>query len=199
MICNVQFWYKSKIKCWNTLGCLDQYICRRLRLCNSWNCEAVLVYKYAQRMGTVKQSGLWSSQGSHGYYVTLTKVSSMHLWENWIWNWIEICPLVCLIWNGIALVSSKPVLCFSFTVIQLHVRVCCIQPPYINSILIYVCTISCSCFMQFSPFSHIIIPYLYIFTSIFIVSPNSLRLILSYQCGLLTPSGDIFIGQHWLR
>ena len=45
-------------------------------------------------------------------------------------------------------------------------------------VLIYVCTISCSCFMQFSPFSHTIIPHLYIFTPIFIVSPNSLGLML---------------------
>ena len=45
-------------------------------------------------------------------------------------------------------------------------------------VLIYVCTFSCSCFMQFSPFSHTIIPHLYIFTPIFIVLPNSLGLVL---------------------
>ena len=45
-------------------------------------------------------------------------------------------------------------------------------------VLIYVCTIFCSCFMQFSSFSHTIIPHLYIFTPIFIVSPNSLGLML---------------------
>ena len=45
-------------------------------------------------------------------------------------------------------------------------------------VLIYVCAISCSCFMQFSPFSHTIIPHLYIFTPIFIVSPNCLGLML---------------------
>ena len=45
--------------------------------------------------------------------------------------------------------------------------------------LINVCsTISCSFFMQFSPFNHTIIPHLYIFTPIFIVSPNSLGLML---------------------
>ena len=37
---------------------------------------------------------------------------------------------------------------------------------------------SCSCFMQFSPFNHTIIPHLYIFTPIFIVSLNSLGLML---------------------
>ena len=37
---------------------------------------------------------------------------------------------------------------------------------------------SCSCFLQSSPFSHTIIPHLYIFTPIFIVSPNSLGLML---------------------
>ena len=45
-------------------------------------------------------------------------------------------------------------------------------------VLIYVCSISWSCFMQFSPFGHTIIPHLYIFTPIFIVSPNSLGLML---------------------
>ena len=102
----------------------------------------------------------------------------MHSWENWIWNWIERCPLACLIWNRISFVSPKLNLCSSFTVVQLHARVHGIRPPYINSILIYVCTISCSYLMQFSPFSHTIIPYLYIFTSIFIVSANSLGLML---------------------
>ena len=34
-------------------------------------------------------------------------------------------------------------------------------------VLIYVCTIFCSCFMQFSSFSHTIISHLYIFTPIF--------------------------------
>ena len=37
---------------------------------------------------------------------------------------------------------------------------------------------SYNCFMQFSPFNHTIIPHLYIFTSIFIVSPHSLGLML---------------------
>ena len=37
---------------------------------------------------------------------------------------------------------------------------------------------SCSCFIQFSPFNHTIIPHLYIFTTIFIVLPNSLGLML---------------------
>ena len=37
---------------------------------------------------------------------------------------------------------------------------------------------SYSCFVQFSPFNHTIIPHLYIFTPIFIVSPNSLGLML---------------------
>ena len=34
----------------------------KLELWNSWDCEAVLVYKYVQRMETMKQ-------GSHGYDV----------------------------------------------------------------------------------------------------------------------------------
>ena len=37
---------------------------------------------------------------------------------------------------------------------------------------------SCSCFMRFSLFNHTIIPHLYIFTPISIVSPNSLGLML---------------------
>ena len=37
---------------------------------------------------------------------------------------------------------------------------------------------SYNCFMQFSPFNHTIIPHLYIFTPIFIVSPHSLGLML---------------------
>ena len=37
---------------------------------NNQDCEAVYVYKYMQMMKIVKQSGLWSSLGSHGYYVS---------------------------------------------------------------------------------------------------------------------------------
>ena len=39
---------------------------------NNQDCEAVYVYEYMymQMMKIVKQSGLWSSLGSHGYYVS---------------------------------------------------------------------------------------------------------------------------------
>ena len=60
--------YKRDVKCWNTLSCLDQYMCRGLRLWNSWDREAVYVYKYVHRMEAVRQSGPWSSLGSHGCY-----------------------------------------------------------------------------------------------------------------------------------
>ena len=38
----------------------DHYTCRGLKLWTSWDCEAVYVYQYVQRI--VKQSGPWSSQ-----------------------------------------------------------------------------------------------------------------------------------------
>ena len=50
----------------NTLGCLDQYTCKVLRLWNSQDLETVEVYKFVQRMETMKQSRLWSSVGTHG-------------------------------------------------------------------------------------------------------------------------------------
>ena len=52
-------------------GCLDQYTCRRLRLWNNRDCEMVLVYKYMQVMETMKQSGPWSSLGTHGSLVVM--------------------------------------------------------------------------------------------------------------------------------
>ena len=64
-------WHKSDGKCRNTLGCLDQYACNVLRLWNSRDCETVYVYKYAQRMETMKQPGLWSSLGTHGSLVVI--------------------------------------------------------------------------------------------------------------------------------
>ena len=42
----------------NTISCLDKYMCRGLKLQKDH--EAVLVYKYMQKMETVKQWGLWS-------------------------------------------------------------------------------------------------------------------------------------------
>ena len=75
-------------KCWNTLGCLDQYMCRGLRLWNRQDRDAVYVVKYMQRMETLEQSGPWSGWGKlspHGYYVlslvyvfTLVAKSSIH-------------------------------------------------------------------------------------------------------------------------
>ena len=46
-------------------GYLDQYSCTGLRLQNNQDHRTVKVYKYMQRMETVKQSGLWSSLGTH--------------------------------------------------------------------------------------------------------------------------------------
>ena len=43
---------KGDVKRRNTLGCLDQYTCRRLRLSNSQDHETVKVYKHLQRMET---------------------------------------------------------------------------------------------------------------------------------------------------
>ena len=56
--------YKSDVKHRYSLGCLDQYPCNVLRLWNRQDCEPVWVYKYMQRMETVKESGPWSSLGT---------------------------------------------------------------------------------------------------------------------------------------
>ena len=60
---------KSDVKFRNTLGYLDQYICRSLRLWNSQDCEAMLECMYVQRMEPLKQPGPFSNLGSHSYYV----------------------------------------------------------------------------------------------------------------------------------
>ena len=57
---------KNDVKRRNTLGCLDQYTSKVLRLWNSQDRETVQVYKYMQMMETMKQSGLWSSLGTKG-------------------------------------------------------------------------------------------------------------------------------------
>ena len=62
---------KSDVKYRNTLVCLDQYMCKVLRLWNSRDCETVYVYKYLQKMETLKQSGPWSSLGTHGSLVVI--------------------------------------------------------------------------------------------------------------------------------
>ena len=79
---------KSDVKCQNTLGCLDQYACNVMRL---WNSR---VYKYAQRMETMKQSGLWSSLGAHGSLVVICWLCISRSGEtrkfdflNQIWPW----------------------------------------------------------------------------------------------------------------
>ena len=63
---------KTNIKCQNTLGCLDSYMCRGLRLWNSWNREVVYSWQvHGWRMENVEQSGPWSSLGKlspHDYY-----------------------------------------------------------------------------------------------------------------------------------
>ena len=65
---------KSDSKRWNTLGFLDQYTCNVLRLWNSQDHETVWVYKYAQRIETMKQSGLCSSLGTHGSLVVIWRL-----------------------------------------------------------------------------------------------------------------------------
>ena len=70
---------KSDIKCPNTLGSLDRFMCRGFRLWNGRDREAVYVYKYMQRIETVKRLRLWSSLGSHGYYV-FSLVVVYHFW-----------------------------------------------------------------------------------------------------------------------
>ena len=57
---------KGDIKRRNTLGCLDQYMCHVLRLWNNRDHETVEVYKYQQRIDTIKQSWL-----SGGYMVIM--------------------------------------------------------------------------------------------------------------------------------
>ena len=47
---------KSDGKRRNTLGCLDQYACNVFRLWNNRDRETIWVYKYAQRMETMKQA-----------------------------------------------------------------------------------------------------------------------------------------------
>ena len=66
-----RIWYKSGGKCRNTLCCLDQYTCKVLRLWNSQARQTVYLYKYVQRMETMKQSCLWSSLGTHGSLVVI--------------------------------------------------------------------------------------------------------------------------------
>ena len=57
---------KSNVKNWNTLGYLDQNVCRGLRLWNSWDREAVYADKYIQRMEAGKHLGPWIGKtGSH--------------------------------------------------------------------------------------------------------------------------------------
>ena len=53
---------KSDVACRSTLHCLDQYMCRGLRLWNIRDCEAVYVYyEYEQMMETKKVGTLkWS-------------------------------------------------------------------------------------------------------------------------------------------
>ena len=62
---------KSDVKYRNTLVYLDQYMCKVLRLWNSQGCETVYVYKYLLKMETLKQSGPWSSLGTHGSLVVI--------------------------------------------------------------------------------------------------------------------------------
>ena len=66
-----QYKIRATLKRRNTLGCLDQYACKGLRLWNSRDHETVLVYKYMQRIETMKQSRLWSSLGTHGALVVI--------------------------------------------------------------------------------------------------------------------------------
>ena len=60
---------KSDGKRRNTLGYLDQYACNVLTLWNSRDRETVYVYKYAQRMETMKQT--WSSLCTYGSVVVI--------------------------------------------------------------------------------------------------------------------------------
>ena len=53
---NMENLNKSDGKRRNTLGYLDQYACNVLTLWNSRDRETVYVYKYAQRMETMKQT-----------------------------------------------------------------------------------------------------------------------------------------------
>ena len=56
---------KSDVKRRNTLGWLDQYTWKVVGVWNIRDRETVLVYKY------MKQSGLWSSRGTHGSLVVI--------------------------------------------------------------------------------------------------------------------------------
>ena len=85
---------KNDIKRRNTLGCLDQYKCKVLRLWNSQDHETVLVYKYMQRMETMKQLGLWSSLGTHGslvviWWLCISSSGEVRKFDFWsqIWPW----------------------------------------------------------------------------------------------------------------
>ena len=79
---------KSDVKCWNTLGCLDQYICKVLRLWNSRDHET------GAENGDMKRSGLWSSLGTHGclvviWWLCISSSSETRKFEFWhkIWPW----------------------------------------------------------------------------------------------------------------
>ena len=90
---------KNDVKCQNTLGCLDQYTCKVLRLWNSRERETVWVYKYAQMMETMTQSGLWSNLGTHGSLVVIWWLCISSSGEarkfdilSQIWLWRSIAP-----------------------------------------------------------------------------------------------------------
>ena len=68
---------KSDVTRRNTLGYLYQYMCRGLRLWDSWDHEAVQVDMYVQMMETEKQSGPWSGPGKCN---TLMPIMYLLLW-----------------------------------------------------------------------------------------------------------------------
>ena len=63
---------KSDGKRRNTLGCLEQYTCNVETV--KQDHETVQVYKYVQRMETMKQSRLWSTLGTHASLVVMWRL-----------------------------------------------------------------------------------------------------------------------------
>ena len=60
-----QEWLKHR----NTLGCLDQYMCKGLRLWNRTIKQSRYISTCMCRGWRLKHSGMWSSSGSHSYHV----------------------------------------------------------------------------------------------------------------------------------
>ena len=67
---------KSDVKRQNTLGCLDQYTCRGLRLWNSLDCEAIQVHMSMRRGWR-----LWNCRGNEAVYVVMTIMSWLFIFS----------------------------------------------------------------------------------------------------------------------